>query len=135
MHDKLMNDECSISLLFSVELEFTYFCNLVMIKLRLWWIVIKFTLNCKQIKNFDDIMCDPPWYHPSWCQCYKPSISLLTFSLASTVMMSDNFQTLSKNFKIQIFIAIFGFSMKKCIQMSTNKPSVGPVILETSHRF
>ena len=33
---------------------------------------------------------------------------------------------LFKNVKIQIFIAIFGF----CIQMSTNKPSIGSVVLE-----
>ena len=38
------------------------------------------------------------------------------------------FQLFSTSFQIQICIAIFEFSRKKNIQMSTNKPSIDPAV-------
>ena len=34
-----------------------------------------------------------------------------------------------------MLISIFGFSMKKCIQISTNKPCIGPAVLEITPEF
>ena len=42
------------------------------------------------------------------------------------------FVTFTNNYKIQFVIAIFGFSIQKYIQMSTNMPSIGAVVLETA---
>ena len=39
------------------------------------------------------------------------------------------------NCEIWVFIAIFGFSIKKCIQMSTNKPSIDSVVLEMTGKI
>ena len=35
-----------------------------------------------------------------------------------------------KIYKIQIFITIFRFTIKKCIHLSTNKPSIGALVVE-----
>ena len=39
-------------------------------------------------------------------------------------------QLFQKKMKSKFFIAIVGFSIKNCIQMSTNKSSIGAVVLE-----
>ena len=67
---------------------------------------------------------------------------LLFYMLFSTLMFNLlhenvscrrnwNCQTFFKNFKKFKFSFPYCIQHKKCIQMSTNKPSIGPVILET----
>ena len=45
--------------------------------------------------------------------------------------MSKTFQNFSQSFDIQIFIAIFGIQHEKHIKTSTNKPSIGAVVMST----
>ena len=49
--------------------------------------------------------------------------------VAKVIKISQYFSTI---FKIQTFIAIIEFNINNCIQVSTNMPSIGLVVLETA---
>ena len=51
-------------------------------------------------------------------------------SLLFIVTISMQLWSAGDTFKCQTFDCHFGFNIEKCILMSTNKPSIGPVVLE-----
>ena len=59
------------------DLELTYFLKPSFDKVETFLIVFKFVLNCTQIRNFDDIMSNPPSpLCTSWNRYYCTSITI-----------------------------------------------------------
>ena len=65
-----------------------------------------------------------------WKKALHSSMNSLSW-LGCWLQTTDQvWQTWKKKYKIQIFTALFGFNVRNAFQMSTNKPSIGSVVLE-----